>query len=690
MGFMDEGLVVEGPSGIGKTTATRHAIAATLGADLETLTFSGRVRWLMSKSPDDVAALTSVLDAGHAALRGHLVIDDFHRLPWPHQRRVADLIKLLADGGKRAAKVVVIGINPVGSSLVHSFPDLAGRFTVVALGKQPDAKVEELILTGERAANVTFERRAEFVRAARGSFFTAQLLCLETAIHEGVVETAAEPRTIVTGPDGVVLEKVHARLKFKYHDALLGFASYDETPPPRGATLCLLWLLSESPDNTASLAAARTRYPALAPALEWLLKSNLSTLFARTRRLSELFFYNRDAAILSAEDPQLDFYLGGLNWPALARDSGHGGLDWNPEQGFIPAAATPSLSTTPRPESSAPLPRSFILHLSDLHIDTQEHAILWYDQLFADLRIELKHDRLDAVILSGDITNRATAGEFDAAAQLLRDLQSDFKLSTHQLIVVPGNHDLNWSMSKQSYSVIRRVDHAGPLSPGEFIDNGDYIELRDNARHRDRFRPFADFYYSVRLEPYPLDYEFQATVHHLADKRLVILGLNSAWSIDHHFRDRADINNIALGRALRRIEQEPAYVDCLKLAVWHHPLHSPDPDRLRDTGFVERLAQAGFRLGLHGHIHKSQQGLFRYDMAASGRRIDILGAGTFGAPTREWQPGYPLQYQLLEFHDHQLRVHCRRREELNGAWKPDARWTEGPERPPLPYYQVDL
>ena len=53
-------------------------------------------------------------------------------------------------------------------------------------------------------------------------------------------------------------------------------------------------------------------------------------------------------------------------------------------------------------------------------------------------------------------------------------------------------------------------------------------------------------------------------------------------------------------------------------------------------------------------------------------------------------PGYPLQYQLLTLTDHTLVVHTRRREELNGAWKPDARWLGGPGKDPLPRYRLEL
>ncbi len=52
--------------------------------------------------------------------------------------------------------------------------------------------------------------------------------------------------------------------------------------------------------------------------------------------------------------------------------------------------------------------------------------------------------------------------------------------------------------------------------------------------------------------------------------------------------------------------------------------------------------------------------------------------------------GYPLQYQLLCFEGNALTVETRRREELNGAWKPDARWTTEPGKDPAPRYTVQL
>ncbi|QRK09400.1 hypothetical protein JQX13_04445 [Archangium violaceum] len=189
---------------------------------------------------------------------------------------------------------------------------------------------------------------------------------------------------------------------------------------------------------------------------------------------------------------------------------------------------------------------------------------------------------------------------------------------------------------------------------------------------------------------YPIEPEAQFSLQHFPTLNLLVLGLNSAWEIDWFFRSRASIHRVALERALNHVRSTPEYSTCLKVAVWHHPLVGAEADRITDHGFLERLAVAGFRIALHGHIHKAEKTDFHYDLSPGGRGLDIVSAGTFGAPTREWRQGVPLQYNLLRFEPGRVMVETRRREEPNGAWKPDARWTQGAGKDPLPRYFIKL
>src|SRR5262249_19064991 len=160
-----------------KTTVVKKALRDIKAEEQE---------WLQGQSEADQETLDRRLAKG---FKGHLIVDDFHRLDRERQVRVANAMKIIADRDERNAKITVIGINPVGESLVSALRDLSGRFETIALGRQPDEKVSELIQKGEAASNIVFRRRDEFITASAGSFFTAQQLCYEAALKANIEET---------------------------------------------------------------------------------------------------------------------------------------------------------------------------------------------------------------------------------------------------------------------------------------------------------------------------------------------------------------------------------------------------------------------------------------------------------------------------------------------------------------------
>lgn len=332
-----------------------------------------------------------------------------------------------------------------------------------------------------------------------------------------------------------------------------------------------------------------------------------------------------------------------------------------------------------------------ILHLSDLHFGTEKDARRWHGQLADDLKRELDCTELDAMIITGDVANLAVKEEYDAAKIFVDLACAEFNIPHEHLAIVPGNHDLNWELSEDGYTPVKRKKYSGKLEAGSYIEESDaVIQIRDDNAYEERFAPFCKFYEEITGAPYPLGHGEQGTIHYFKNLDLLILGLNSAWQVDHHFRSRAGICPDALSGALDTIRQNPDYDQCLKFAIWHHPLTSPFEDRITDHGFMERLAQSGFSVCFHGHLHKTTTGLFRYDHSAGGRKIEIVGAGTFGAPTKDWYPGYPLQYNLLNIAQKHIIVRTRCRTEINGTWKPQAIWTQGPGQDPLSSYTITL
>jgi len=670
---MGQGLVIEGPSGVGKTSVIKRALRDINVSEQE---------WLLGQSDADRRKLDDRLSSG---FKGHLIIDDFHRLDRPRQVQVADAMKIIADRDARDAKITVIGINPVGDSLVSALSDLAGRFESVAMGKQPAEKIDELIRKGEEAANILFTRRDEFIIAADGSFFTAQQLCYEAALRANIEQTAPVLTDVDVGFRDVV-ETVIKNLDAKYFGDLRSFACHDDRVPPRGASLALLWLLAQSAEGHVALDEVHYQFmdADVRAALALLKSSYLAKCFEGTPSLKSLFYYNKSAAILSIEDPRLAFYLRHMSWPSFITRTGHRNARIDASGTLVFSKRAPS----DRPPAQEHLVT--VLHLSDLHFSQFQQADVWYGQLAEDLK-ELDCSSIDIVVLSGDLTQRSDKNEFEAARRFLLRLSTEFRISPGQVVIVPGNHDLSWPLSKSAYSLRRREDLKAPLEEGNYIAHGtEVVEVRDEAAYMKRFEPFAEFYEQIKGAPYPLEYADQVDVQDFAKENVLFLGLNSAWETDHHFRSRASIHPEAVTTALARIRKSSAHAGRLKIAVWHHPLSGPDEDRIRDQGFLQQLAKAGFRLVLHGHIHKADTSQFRYDMTPDGRRIDLVSAGTFGAPTREWVPGYPLQYNLLRIYKEKVVVSTRKREQPNGAWQPDARWLQGPGKDPLPRYEIAL
>ena len=292
--------------------------------------------------------------------------------------------------------------------------------------------------------------------------------------------------------------------------------------------------------------------------------------------------------------------------------------------------------------SSASLPPpKYVLHLSDLHFSEDTEADQWHTQLLLDLRDQMQIRELSAVVISGDITNHATVEQFGFARNFLQQLCESFCIRKQRLIIVPGNHDVNWTLT----------DHG-----------------------QDGFSPFAMFHQQLTGTAYPPSAAAQTTLLHLADLKLLVLGLNSAWKIDRAHPSRAGLHAGAFGKALGSLLKNEEYQKCNKLAVWHHPPAELTAKAGLDGAVLEQLAQAGFRLILHGHIHRSDNALFRYYRQSSVGGLEILTAGTFGAPTHELVSGYPFQYQVLEFRGDILTVHTRKRETVAGGWMADYRW----------------
>lgn len=342
-----------------------------------------------------------------------------------------------------------------------------------------------------------------------------------------------------------------------------------------------------------------------------------------------------------------------------------------------------------------------ILHLSDLHMSsTDSHPATMLEELIADLRDKgggLGFDRLDYLLVSGDLSTRALPVEFEKAYELVHGLIDYFGLTAERCIIVPGNHDLNWDEPVYNWRSRRQVD-LRKLQEDSYVEQGTVVLIRDEQRYPLRLRNFNDnFYKFLTQQEYPLNAEEQCTPFLFVDAAIQVLAVNSCWEIDEFNTTRASIHAGALMRGLREAEKQiqvavnervlSADRQVLRLAVWHHPVTGND--KIQDDAFLEHLRKAGFRLCLHGHVHEDRSEIVGYTHA---RKLYVAGAGAFGAPAHDRPEAVPRLYNVLEIkRDHsEITIHTRCKRKDTGAWEGWAVWDGADPVAKLTYYRIKL
>ncbi|WP_342979986.1 MULTISPECIES: metallophosphoesterase [unclassified Ruminococcus] len=277
-----------------------------------------------------------------------------------------------------------------------------------------------------------------------------------------------------------------------------------------------------------------------------------------------------------------------------------------------------------------------------------------------DLKQSLHLQKIDYVIISGDICDRPQEEQYAVALEFVENLCNDFSVEHEKVTVVLGNHACNYDISREAYKL-----------DGE-IDKNKYVE---------RYKLFNEYFYKPFFgKEYSLDPEVQYTEYD--DDDVSIIGLNSCYQIDYKQPKKSAIS-------MDSIMACPALEDAsskIKLAVWHHSIYGEDC--ISKLDFLSTLAVTGFKALFHGHVHEAENQNFKYD---DKRHIGAIGAGTLGAEKKDRAAGIPLQYNLVELDvpSRELIVHTRKREKDDRPWEADARWGDK-NKNPVSYYTVPV
>jgi 3',5'-cyclic AMP phosphodiesterase CpdA len=221
-----------------------------------------------------------------------------------------------------------------------------------------------------------------------------------------------------------------------------------------------------------------------------------------------------------------------------------------------------------------------LVHLSDLHFGRVDAAVL------PALVQTVREAKPDAIVVSGDLTQRARRREFRAARDFLATL-------AFPQIIVPGNHDV------PLYNLYLRTFH--PVG---------------------RFRHFL----GNEVAPF------------LADEEIAIVGVNTARALT--FKD-GRINREQVADICRRLL--PLGERVTRIVVSHHPFHGTDAQP--GDGLVGRAtrAMAGFArcridLVLSGHLHTGRASPGSEHYANAGHSALLVQAGTATSIRRRGEP----------------------------------------------------
>lgn len=319
-----KGVVVEGPSGIGKTTAVYRVI--------DELGIADRCIKLSARKVSDREQIQKV---ARGDFWGIAIIDDFHRLDATLQKEVSDVMKYLADEMDEDRKIVVVGINRVGDTLVHFSPDLNNRISTIHFETNSDEKICELIALGSDALNISFDDTSDLIANCFGSFHIAQLMCHMSCIQCNIVNTCAE-LTPVHFSYPSVSSGIAEEFGRSFFEVARIFASGPRLRREgRAPYLHVLKWLSESDTWSISLTIEIQRHLEQKGGVTQIVeKSFLTDFLAKNPDIGSYIHYDDTSKILSAEDPKFMFYLKSLNWNNFAKDIGYAQLVENPKYDF--------------------------------------------------------------------------------------------------------------------------------------------------------------------------------------------------------------------------------------------------------------------------------------------------------------------------------------------------------------------
>lgn len=287
----------------------------------------------------------------------------------------------------------------------------------------------------------------------------------------------------------------------------------------------------------------------------------------------------------------------------------------------------------------------------------------------------------DAIVVSGDVIQgvalnqpdceRELAAQYDVAHDFLVSLADRFLNGDRtKIIIVPGNHDIDWNVAFSSMEPVGEDLLPSNLPVALFEPDSPYrwdwksrrlYRIKNPHLYNQRLVAFWTFFerfyagYDGMLRVAPWS---DANLYSLDNGRIGVAAFNSCVGNDC-FAFHGEIPRETVAQAHLDLKDFGPWR--LRVAVWHHDIEGP-PQRAdyMDLEIVRGMIGRGFRLGLYGHQHRVQI-TPQHARLLDQETMVVASAGSLCAGRRELPMGALRGYSIIEIRDDYsgARVHVR-------------------------------
>lgn len=304
--------VIEGQSGTGKTTVAKKIIEHAFP--------HGDFQYLSARTAGDMGRIIAIADG---TLQGRWIIDDFHRLDSNIQERMANLVKIAAEDFNPSLhpKLVLIGINKVGSELILLVHDIAKRCGIHKIAPADKEITLKMIQRGEEKMNVSLAGKDKIYEETKGDYWLTQLTCQSICLAHDVLETQESCAQIEYKKD-VVRARIVSRLENTYKEPVKEFCRGKRFRPTNDPYFRLLRLIASQGSSIADLNELANAHADVRGSINNIKEKRITIVLESKPICDRYFYYNPETKTFAIEDPAFFYYLEHLDWEVLRKDCG--------------------------------------------------------------------------------------------------------------------------------------------------------------------------------------------------------------------------------------------------------------------------------------------------------------------------------------------------------------------------------